>query len=268
MTDIRCLPLETPTILKFSGPDAIRFLNGQMTQEVNGLENHAKPSCITNAKGRLEHFVSICAGEEKESIWVTSLNDSAEVLRERLERYLIADEVQVDDLTGQWQRIHAEAPLRDPGFSRSTMGIFGEGVDHWWPTDQAPSLAAIERSEQEDLRIAQGIPAWGSELEAGMLPPEAGLDQSAVSYHKGCYIGQEVLSRMKTAGKVNRRLGVLEVSSEVSPGDPVMLGDRAIGQLTSVAPNGQHALAYIKKTGFDEVSYQVGTHPAALSRWT
>ncbi len=70
--------------------------------------------------------------------------------------------------------------------------------------------AWISNSPDGDLtefeRIGRGIPKWGAEITEGMLPPEAGLDATDISYSKGCYIGQEVISRIKSAGKVNRRL--------------------------------------------------------------
>jgi folate-binding protein YgfZ len=58
----------------------------------------------------------------------------------------------------------------------------------------------------ENLRIERGIPRWGGELDENTLPPEAGLDRTHIDYHKGCYIGQEVISRIKSIGHVNRRL--------------------------------------------------------------
>ena len=58
----------------------------------------------------------------------------------------------------------------------------------------------------ETLRIEAGVPRWGAELNEDTLPPEAGLDRAAIDYHKGCYIGQEVISRIKSVGHVNRSL--------------------------------------------------------------
>src|SRR5690606_15370293 len=104
--------------------------------------------------------------------------------------------------------------------------------------------------DAETLRIRHRVPAWGKELVPGILPPEAGLDRNAISYHKGCYIGQEVLSRIKSAGKVNRRLFALTVPAGTRPGD-ILPG----GEVTSVSPeveeNGRHlALGYLGKAAF------------------
>lgn len=267
MSSIRSLPAEFPTILAFSGPDAVRFLNGQMTQAVDGLGSTAKTSCITNAKGRMEHYVTICQGPEADVIWVVSDHEPAEQLRARLERYLIADDVEVFDLTGKWQVIHADQALPGAAFWRDRMGPFGVGFDHWWPDGEAPEMDSVDPYTQENLRIEQGIPKWGRELEPGLLPPEAGLDRTSISYHKGCYIGQEVLSRMKTAGKVNRRLAVMELQAEAAAGDPLLLGGKEVGRITSVASSNRLALAYLSKAAFETDRLQTATGSATRVRW-
>jgi len=267
MTSSRCLPVRQPTILSFSGPDAVRFLNGQMTQDVDGLAHNAKDSCITNAKGRLEHFVSICEGSEKGSIWVISDESPVDELRDRLEKYLIADDVEVADLSGQWSVIHSDDRISGAHFTRSAAGPFGQGIDHWWPKGEEPTIDPVDSEAIEALRIEQARPAWGKDLEPGMLPPDAGLDRTAISYQKGCYIGQEVLSRMKTAGKTNRRLALLKVEHPVAAGEAVTLDGSEVGQLTSVSTKGELALGYLKKSAFDARSFATASGPASWVRW-
>jgi folate-binding protein YgfZ len=92
------------------------------------------------------------------------------------------------------------------------------------------------------------VPQWGTELLEGMLPPEAGLEREAISYQKGCYIGQEVISRIKTAGKVPRRLLALELDDAVAEwGTAIELWHegRAVGRVTSAA--GNLALGYVER---------------------
>jgi folate-binding protein YgfZ len=138
--------------------------------------------------------------------------------------------------------------------------------------------------EADTLRILQRVPAWGRELVAGMLPPEAGLDRAAISYSKGCYLGQEVLSRIRSAGKLNRRLIALAVDPTLDPaalagaklvaqlpGGPVAAGD-----LTSVAPlpppagEWRAALGFRNRTCEDAGSFDLlladGTTAAAAAR--
>jgi folate-binding protein YgfZ len=97
--------------------------------------------------------------------------------------------------------------------------------------------------ELERLRILARTPRWGREIDEGILPAEAGLDERAVSFTKGCYPGQEPLSRLRHRGHVNRTLRVLEVES-AREADEVRDGDRIVGRVTSAVPG--LALAYVR----------------------
>ena len=263
MNDIRYGPLTQPAILAFSGPDATRYLNGQLTQDVSAADHdRALPSCITNAKGKLEYFVRVTAGPEPETIWISLPADQSDGLRDRLERYLIADEVEITDLTGTWQHAHADQPDPTATLSRRAPGPFGDGYDHWWPSDDTPSLTPLTPEQIEYEEIVNGWPRWNHELTPGMLPPEAGLDSSAISYQKGCYIGQEVLSRIKSIGRVNRRLAIFQVPATAQNGDPIFSGEKPVGTLTRVAraaPNEDttHALGYLKKTAYESSDFSL-----------
>jgi folate-binding protein YgfZ len=93
----------------------------------------------------------------------------------------------------------------------------------------------------ESLRIESGTPRWGAELTEETLPPEAGLDLTAIDYHKGCYIGQEVISRIKSVGHVNRQLAGFTALNRLTPLAPGMTlhpeSDPAkpAGEITSAA---------------------------------
>jgi len=97
----------------------------------------------------------------------------------------------------------------------------------------------IDEPLAETLRIEAGIPRWGFELGEDTLPPEAGLDRTHIDYHKGCYIGQEVISRLKSVGHVNRQLTgfVSEAGAPLSPGMAIFAAASATqtGVLTSAA---------------------------------
>ena len=263
---LHCLPPDDRCLFAFKGADAERYLNGQLTQNVRDLSDHALPACVTDAKGRLQAFVHVFRGED-DAIWIEAPVEQEEELEARLTRYLIADDVEVENLTGSWRLAHLIDP--DPsatlpaGIARRCARVGADGIDLWLPADRMPELAPISAAEAETRRITARIPAWGRELTPGMLPPEAGLDRSAISYHKGCYIGQEVLSRIKTAGRLNRRLAAFLVDPDAAPGDLLGSGDdRPVGQLTSVAPwpneAGTHAaLGYLDKSAFDAVELPV-----------
>ena len=93
--------IDAPALLEFRGPDAVRFLNGQLTQDVRRVAGGktALPSCVTDAKGRLQFRVWITESPEG-NLWVEGPAGSAEALEARLTRYIIADDVEADDLSG------------------------------------------------------------------------------------------------------------------------------------------------------------------------
>jgi folate-binding protein YgfZ len=117
---------------------------------------------------------------------------------------------------------------------------FGEAASELLDADVEPTLSG---EELEQLRIEAGMPAWGKEIDDTILPAEAGLDETHVSFTKGCYPGQEPIARLRHRGKVNRRLRVLEVDS-AQPGDEIRLGDKVVGRVTSAVPG--RALAYVR----------------------
>jgi tRNA-modifying protein YgfZ len=153
----------------------------------------------------------------------------------------------------------------DGGFVRHARRIGMDGFDLWLPAGSLPDLEIVTEGEAETRRIRARLPKWGAELTPGMLPPEAGLDKTSICYHKGCYIGQEVLSRLKTAGKLNRRLAALLVEPDTEPGSALELDGKTAGKLTSIAPwpneSGLHgALGYIEKSAFEAGELSIPGH--------
>ena len=215
---------EKPGALEFSGPDAVRFLNGQITQDVRKVMGTGLvlSSCVTDAKGKLQFRVWIAEGCG--GVLVICREGMTEDLEARLTRYLIADDVEVRDVSDNFR-------IEDFGFS--------------------------EMDEAE--RIAAGIPKWGAELKEGMLPPEAGLDATDISYNKGCYIGQEVISRIKSAGKVNRRLTKFVFESEGKTGEITDIDGKVCGEVTSVS--GQRGLGYLKRSTDEGTALFVADSP-------
>lgn len=271
---LRCLAPAKRCVLAFRGPDAVRYLNGQLTQDARDLGDRALASCVTDAKGRLQAFVHVFRGPD-DSVWVEGPAEQEEELEQRLTRYLIADDVEVDNLSKDWRLIHGldttEPSGPGSGFVRQASRIGNDGFDLWLPGTGSPELSPLSPAEAETRRISARIPAWGAELTPGMLPPEAGLDRNAISYHKGCYIGQEVLSRIKTAGRLNRKLAAFLVDPGTAAGDLLGVAEgRSAGAITSVAPwpneAGTHAaLGYLDKSAFDAVELPL-TGKSGLAR--
>jgi folate-binding protein YgfZ len=254
------VPLGPRDVIAFSGPDAVRFLNGQITQDVRKVVDSqaAVHACVTDAKGRLQFRICLTA-DEAGRILVAVGHGLGEDLEARLTRYLIADDAEASP-PAIWQIHHflGEAPSPTGVLSR-TIDRFGEpGTDWWLPPNvnfiPPPETTTLSPDAIETLRIRRAVPEWGSEITPGMLPPEALLESTDISYQKGCYIGQEVISRVKSAGKVNRLLTRFEILGPATALGPLTdSAGREAGAITSIAPadpdsSVRLALGFLKRT--------------------
>jgi folate-binding protein YgfZ len=137
-----------------------------------------------------------------------------------------------------------------PGEIPGTVEVLDSGVE-----------PALDGEELERARIEAAVPAWGKELDASILPAEAGLDETHISFTKGCYPGQEPIARLHHRGHVNRRLRVLEVDA-AEPGDEIAHEGKAVGRVTSAVPG--VALGYVRVEVPDGTELSVGGAPARL----
>jgi folate-binding protein YgfZ len=264
------LDLSARAKLRVTGADRSRFLNGQITNDLRkASETAAIEACVLNAKGKVNaHIFLVAVGE---SFLLDAEPELRETLRERLERYVIADDVQIEDVTDEFSLFHVfteEPPAAESGRIVSTRRFAATGWDIW--TDSArhdavrDELAAaylfIDSAAADVMRIEQGLPRWGRELTEEIIPIEANLEQRTIDYQKGCYIGQEVISRIKMSGQTNKRLcGLISLTNTpLQPGmklvAPSALGKEA-GWITSATRSQQReiALGYVKR-GFNAPS--------------
>ena len=125
--------------------------------------------------------------------------------------------------------------------------------------------STLPDEELERLRIEAATPRFGRELDDRVLPAEAGLDERAISFTKGCFPGQEPVARQHHRGKVNRKLRVLEVDGEAAPPEtPVVYGEKEVGRVTSAVPG--LALAYVRVEVPEDAALNVGGQTARLRR--
>jgi folate-binding protein YgfZ len=249
-----------------SGTDRVRYLNGQVTQDVR-LANaeSALHACVTNAKGRMEGDVFLHSTAE--CLWLDAAPGLRETLGLRLERYIIADDAVLEDVSGAWQLWHwiggdhkasAEPAVElGEGGRRLKAQRFGRpGYDIWLPAGHAlePTSRTLIAEQAEAFRILQQVPAWPTEIHAEAFPQEAGLEKSCMSFTKGCYIGQEVLSRIKTTGRMPRELIAWEQivpANQLPPEGKLFLEEREIGQITSAVLHPETkrwvGLAYVRQ---------------------
>lgn len=258
------LEYQPASALCVTGEDALPFLQGQFTQELkSGAAMPVAYGLWLNQKGRVmgdSHILRVSPHE----LWLFSLGSPAAVLRERLEAYIIADDVNIDDQSAGWRglllageaarewlvREFGAAP--EPGsFVRAGDGFAFHGrrgiedsIELLLPRSVPglpPSFSTMEPEQAERARILAGVPAVPRDVGPGDLPNEAGLEDEAISYTKGCYLGQEVMARLKAMGRVRRRLERVVAARGSVPPVPSALfqGDKVVGELRSVVPSGK-----------------------------
>ena len=251
----------TPQVrLRFTGADRVRYLNGQVTNDVRKLQpGVVQWAGVTNHKGRLEALVAVHDGADG-ALYVDGPAALRDFLPARLEKYIIADEVVCEEVSEETIQAHflEVKPELSAEFRVLACERYGvPGWDVWGPAALQAALPkpAMETAEVELLRVERGIPGWETELQGGVLLSETGLEAWAVDFHKGCYIGQEVISRLKSVGRVNRHLAKLISLDGIPPEAGWSLyaeSDRSpCGELTSVVwhPGLQKTLAlgYVRR---------------------
>lgn len=184
------------------GTDVTRYLNGQVSIDITRLvDGAARPACLLTAKGKLCAPLQIWRSAD--SLLVEGPGELGEQIQARLERYIIADDVELLPLPAPESIYHvvsSQSPsIRSLVINR--LGILGFDTP-----DKPYSLPEFSPEEIELLRILRGVPVWGNELSEDTLPQEARLEEFAVDFDKGCYVGQETVSRLKSVGRVNKRL--------------------------------------------------------------
>jgi folate-binding protein YgfZ len=201
---------------RVTGKDRFRFLNGQITNDLRKASDAvAIEACVLNAKGKLNGHIFVAAFGE--TFLVDTEPDLRETLRRRLERYVIADDVEIEDVTDEFSLFHAvtkDSPSVEGSRIVAVHRFATSGWDIWSDTARHDALrnelssasAFVDSAAAESMRIEQGLPRWDRELTEEIIPIEANLEQRTIDYEKGCYIGQEVISRMKMSGQTNKRL--------------------------------------------------------------
>ncbi len=201
---------------RVTGADRFRFLNGQITNDLRkASDTVAIEACVLNAKGKVNAHIFVTGLGE--TFLIDTEPDLRGILRERFERYVIADDVEIEDVTDEFSLFHVvkkDSPAVEGSRIVSVHRFGTPGWDIWSNTAYHDVLrnelslesAFVDSAAAEVVRIEQGLPRWGRELTEEIIPIEANLEPRTIDYEKGCYIGQEVISRMKMSGQTNKRL--------------------------------------------------------------
>ena len=233
--------------LRIQGEDAATFLQGQFTNDLQKVvPGDAVYGLWLNQKGKVlaDSFVIRIAAQE---FGIVSYFSSAAVIKERLEAYVIADDVVIEDVTDSVAGVTVFGPAE--GVSSIPAGAWkftgrrtrASHTEFVFPRNALAEIRAnlsaareLSASIVEQRRIHARIPAVPADIGPADLPNEGGLETDAISYTKGCYLGQEVMARLKSMGQVRRRLTRVRGDGEIPTlPAPLFQNGRKVGELRS-----------------------------------
>lgn len=239
------------------GPDAAEYLQGQLTNDVEALAvGEGQYAALLDRKGHMQTDLRVLRVGEEAIVLDTEPQTKDAALR-HLTMYSIGRDVQVADATAERgfvsligpraAEIAGTPPL--PAFANEATTVVGvdvvavgtrDGIDLLLPAAERERVltalldaGAVEVSPEavEIVRVEAGVPRFGAEMDASTMPAEADIVEDAVSFTKGCYIGQETVARLHYKGKPNRHLRGLRLSGAAAPGAALRLGDKEVGTL-------------------------------------
>jgi tRNA-modifying protein YgfZ len=208
--------------LRVAGPDAADYLQRMVSNDVESLAvGDACDALLLTAKARVIAPLRVVRRAEDDFLLLTD-PELGEAVRRELVRMRFAAKAEIE-----------------PEEHQAWLVLGGEEV-----LDERPAGEEVSDEQLERWRIESRIPRWGREIDDRILPAEAGLDETHISFSKGCYPGQEPIARQRYRGKVNRRLRVLDVDGQAEPGTELLLEGKTVGRITSSVPG--VALGYVR----------------------
>jgi tRNA-modifying protein YgfZ len=228
--------------IRVAGPDAEDYLQRMVSNDVAALSNGQMcDALLLTAKARV----------------IAPLR----VLRRASDDFLLLTEPELGDaVRAQLLRTRFAAKVEVEPEQHESWVVLGGGE----VLDDRPPGDEVGEEEFERWRIERGIPRWGRELDDRVLPAEAGLDETHISFTKGCYPGQEPIARQRHRGKVNRRLRVLELEGDDIPDHDAEIQHvgKPVGRITSAVRG--LALGYLRTEVPDDADLVIGSQHAKV----
>jgi tRNA-modifying protein YgfZ len=255
--------------LALTGSEAKDFLHGQVTNDVEGLQpgRGCYAAFLTHKGKMLGDLRVLDLGDE---LLLDTERVALQELFNMIRRYKLGSDVELHKRTLELALLSLIGPQTD------TFGLEAEhdnrraeiggqpvvlvrtdvGVDVFAPAAAKAVVAAslgvpeVDEAAAEIVRVERGRPRYGIELDDSVIPQEAGLNERAVSFSKGCYVGQETVARLHYRGKPNRHLRGLRLSAPAATGDELRLGEKVVGRLGTVVVSPVHgpiALALLRR---------------------
>ena len=245
------------------GGEAADFLQGQVSNDVEALEpGTGCYATVLSHKGKLRTDLRVLRGEHW--YWLDTEAIGHAVLEHMLRTYSLGRDVQYEDVTGSRallslvgpaarERLDTAPPGEEHSFVSGEHGLYVAtllGVDVISEPGTSLAVESVSEEAAECVRIEAGRPRLGFDMDSETMPQEAGINDRAVSFTKGCYVGQETVARLHYKGKPNRHLRGLRLSEPVERGSEIVLGEKTVGRLgsTCVSPRlGPIGLAVVRR---------------------
>ena len=274
------------TVIELTGAESAEFLQGQVTNDVEALApGQGCYAALLDHKGKLRADMRVLrlAGDR---LLVDAEPPARPVLMHNFETYSLGRDAKAVDLTGERavlsligptarNVLRAAPPADEYAFVEGEHGLHvvtDLGVDLIVGIDRLEEARAVAPQVPEDaaecLRIESGRPRLGLDMDGSTIPQEAGINERAVSFSKGCYVGQETVARLHYKGKPNRHLRGLRLSEPAEHGDSTVLGEKEVGSVGSacVSPTfGPIALARVRREASPGDEVAVAGSPATVA---
>ena len=276
VTAIADQPIAAPwprDVLSVNGPDAVKFLQGQLSADIEALEvGQSAAALLLEPTGKLGWVLRVWRTDEH-IVFVDTDGGEGPAVAQRLSRFLLRTDATIAALDWQCVAVRGAGShgldVDDTGAVLAGVGLWPgvEGIDLLGPSVAAPRGArVVDASEMEAVRIRSGWPSHGAELDQGVIPAEVGqwLIDSAVSFTKGCYVGQELTARIDSrGGNAPRRLVTVVSDSSAERGSELLAGGEVVGSVTSAAPDPATgrtvALGFVKRSVEDDGAVSIGS---------
>jgi tRNA-modifying protein YgfZ len=245
------------------GGEAADFLQGQVSNDVEALApGQGCYATILTHKGKLRTDLRILRGEDW--FWLDTEAIGHAVVRHTLATYSLGREVRFEDVTesrailsligpAARDRLDVAPPRAEHAFVEGEHGLYVAtdlGVDVIGEPGADLGVEPVSEEAAECVRVESGRPRLGLDMGSETIPQEAGINERAVSFTKGCYVGQETVARLHYKGKPNRHLRGLRLAEPAERGAEILLGEKPVGRLgsTCVSPRlGPIALALLRR---------------------
>jgi tRNA-modifying protein YgfZ len=309
--DVTLFDLSDRPQIELRGSDRQSFLHNFCSNDIKSLQpGRGCEAFVTSIKGRILGHVVVSAADS--ALWLDSVPGAGEGLTAHLDTYLITEDVEIADRTAEIGPLCLVGPasaawLRERSVAVDDLPLWGqrdemlEGIEvivrrvgftladafelvvshqqrpQLHNAITARGLPPGSRDEFESLRIEAGFPHYGIDLSEENIAQEAGRNEQAISFTKGCYLGQEPIARLDAMGHTNRQLCRLKVEGDVPPRDAAVRTREgaAAGRITSAAraPDGKGSVALgMLKSAFTaagtplEIAFSDSTCAAAVVR--